>query len=193
MNKSNSNQLSLATTSIPGQAPNLFGYKQFWAQRFGTAHELPMSMTEMEQQGWDSCDIILVTGDAYVDHPSFGMAVIGRVLEAQGFRVGIISQPDWTSAEDFKKLGRPNLFFGVTGGNMDSMVNRYTSDKKIRSNDAYTANVMGGNGQIVRLMYIHTVAGKPIKMYLSLLAVSKPVYDVLHTMIIGQIKFENRY
>ncbi|MCK5192080.1 MAG: YgiQ family radical SAM protein, partial [Methylococcales bacterium] len=125
-------------------APNLFGYKQFWAQRFGTAHELPMSMTEMEQQGWDSCDIILVTGDAYVDHPSFGMAVIGRVLEAQGFRVGIISQPDWTSAEDFKKLGRPNLFFGVTGGNMDSMVNRYTSDKKIRSNDAYTANGDGG-------------------------------------------------
>jgi len=125
-------------------APNLFGYKQYWAQRFGTAHELPMSMAEMEHLGWDSCDIILVTGDAYVDHPSFGMAVIGRVLEAQGFRVGIISQPDWTSAEDFKILGRPNLFFGVTGGNMDSMVNRYTSDKKIRSNDAYTANGEGG-------------------------------------------------
>ena len=125
-------------------AANLFGYKKYWAQRFGTAHELPMSMVEMEQLGWDSCDIILVTGDAYVDHPSFGMAVIGRVLEAQGFRVGIISQPDWTSAEDFKKLGRPNLFFGVTGGNMDSMVNRYTSDKKIRSNDAYTANGEGG-------------------------------------------------
>ena len=125
-------------------APNLFGYKKHWAQRFGTADELPMSMSEMEQLNWDSCDIILVTGDAYVDHPSFGMAVIGRVLEAQGFRVGIISQPDWTSAEDFKTLGRPNLFFGVTGGNMDSMVNRYTSDKKIRSNDAYTANGEGG-------------------------------------------------
>jgi len=125
-------------------APNLFGYKKFWAQRFGSAHELPMSMDEMEQLGWDSCDIILVTGDAYVDHPSFGMAVIGRTLEAQGFRVGIISQPDWTSAEDFRTLGRPNLFFGVTGGNMDSMVNRYTSDKKIRSNDAYTPNGEGG-------------------------------------------------
>lgn len=125
-------------------APNLFGYKKHWAQRFGIAHELPMSMAEMEQLNWDSCDIILVTGDAYVDHPSFGMAVIGRVLEAQGFRVGIISQPDWQSAEDFKKLGRPNLFFGVTGGNMDSMVNRYTSDKKIRSNDAYTAHGEGG-------------------------------------------------
>lgn len=124
--------------------PYLFGYKKFWAQRLGSAHELPMSHTEMEQLNWDSCDIILVTGDAYVDHPSFGMAVIGRVLEAQGFRVGIISQPDWSSADQFKKLGRPNLFFGVTGGNMDSMVNRYTSDKKIRSNDAYTANGESG-------------------------------------------------
>ncbi|WP_031432210.1 YgiQ family radical SAM protein [Methylomarinum vadi] len=125
-------------------ASNLFGYKKYWAQRFGTAPQLPMSMEEMEQLGWDACDIILVTGDAYVDHPSFGMAVIGRVLEAQGFRVGIISQPDWHSAEDFKKLGRPNLFFGVTGGNMDSMVNRYTSDRKIRSNDAYTPDGAAG-------------------------------------------------
>ena len=124
--------------------PDLFGYKKHWAHRFGIAHELPMSLAEMDMLGWDSCDVILVTGDAYVDHPSFGMAVIGRVLEAQGFRVGIISQPDWKSAEDFQQLGRPNLFFGVTGGNMDSMVNRYTSDKKIRSNDAYTANGDGG-------------------------------------------------
>ncbi|MCK9607149.1 MAG: YgiQ family radical SAM protein [Methylomonas sp.] len=125
-------------------AANIFGYKKYWAQRFGPAPELPMSMQQMQQLGWDACDIILVTGDAYVDHPSFGMAVIGRVLEAQGFRVGIISQPDWHSAEDFKKLGQPKLFFGVTGGNMDSMVNRYTSDKKIRSNDAYTADGSAG-------------------------------------------------
>jgi uncharacterized radical SAM protein YgiQ len=125
-------------------APYLFGYRKFWAHRFGVAPELPMSRQEMDALGWDSCDIILVTGDAYIDHPSFGMALIGRVLEAQGFRVGIISQPDWTSAEDFRKLGRPNLFFGVTGGNMDSMVNRYTSDKKIRSNDAYTADGAAG-------------------------------------------------
>ncbi len=125
-------------------APNIFGYKKFWAQRFGIANELPMTRDEMDNLGWDSCDIILVTGDAYVDHPSFGMAVIGRTLEAQGFRVGIISQPDWKHVEDFRTLGRPNLFFGVTGGNMDSMVNRYTSDKKIRSNDAYTANGDGG-------------------------------------------------
>ncbi len=125
-------------------APYLFGYRKHWAQRFGIAPVLPMSREEMDELGWDSCDVILVTGDAYIDHPSFGMALIGRLLEAQGFRVGIISQPDWTSAKDFTKLGRPNLFFGVTGGNMDSMVNRYTSDKKIRSNDAYTPNGVAG-------------------------------------------------
>ncbi|WP_426993732.1 YgiQ family radical SAM protein [Methylomonas sp. CM2] len=125
-------------------APNLFGYKKYWAHRFGPAPELPMSRAEMDALGWDACDVILVTGDAYVDHPSFGMAVIGRVLEAQGFRVGIISQPNWHSADEFKTLGQPTLFFGVTGGNMDSMVNRYTSDKKIRSNDAYTADGAAG-------------------------------------------------
>ena len=119
---------------------SLFGYRKFWAQRFGPAPFLPMSRAEMDQLGWDSCDIILVTGDAYIDHPSFGMALVGRLLEAQGFRVGIICQPDWNSAADFRKLGKPNLFFGVTAGNMDSMVNRYTSDRKIRSDDAYTPN-----------------------------------------------------
>jgi uncharacterized radical SAM protein YgiQ len=124
--------------------PNLFSYRKYWAHRFGTAPVLPMSKAEMDDLGWDACDVILVTGDAYIDHPSFGMALIGRLLEAQGFRVGIISQPDWTSAKDFGKLGRPKLFFGVTGGNMDSMVNRYTSDKKIRSNDAYTPNGAAG-------------------------------------------------
>lgn len=94
----------------------------------------------MDHLGWDSCDVILVSGDAYVDHPSFGVALIGRLLESQGFRVGIIAQPDWHSAEDFGRLGRPNLFFGITGGNMDSMVNRYTSDRRLRSDDAYTPN-----------------------------------------------------
>jgi len=123
---------------------NIFSYRKHWAQKFGVASELPVSREEMDNLGWDSCDIILVTGDAYVDHPSFGMAVIGRVLEAQGFRVGIISQPDWQSDSDFKRLGKPNLFFGVTAGNMDSMINRYTSDRKIRSNDAYTPSGQGG-------------------------------------------------
>jgi len=125
-------------------AVDLFSYRKFWAHRFGVAPQLPMSREEMDELGWDSCDIILVTGDAYVDHPSFGMALIGRLLESQGYRVGIISQPDWLSADDFKQLGQPNLFFGVTGGNMDSMVNRYTSDRRIRSNDAYTAAGEGG-------------------------------------------------
>nr|WP_315476687.1 YgiQ family radical SAM protein [uncultured Undibacterium sp.] len=97
-----------------------------------------MSRAEMDALGWDSCDVILITGDAYIDHPSFGMALIGRLLEQQGFRVGIISQPDWHSAQDFRALGRPNLYFGITAGNMDSMVNRYTADRKIRSEDAYT-------------------------------------------------------
>lgn len=121
-------------------APHLFSYKQYWAKRFGTAPVLPMSKKEMDDLGWDSCDIIIVTGDAYIDHPSFGMALIGRLLEAQGFRVGIISQPNWQNKTDFTRLGKPNLFFGITAGNMDSMVNRYTADRKIRRNDAYTAN-----------------------------------------------------
>ena len=122
------------------QPKPLFSWRKYWAKRFGIAPFLPMSRAEMESLGWDSCDVILVTGDAYVDHPSFGMALIGRLLEAQGFRVGIIAQPDWHSARAFKVLGRPNLFFGVTSGNMDSMVNRYTADRKIRSDDAYTPN-----------------------------------------------------
>jgi uncharacterized radical SAM protein YgiQ len=125
-------------------AKPLSSYRKYWAARFGTAKFLPMSRKEMEALGWDSCDIILVTGDAYVDHPSFGMAVIGRMLESQGFRVGIIAQPDWTSAEAFKALGKPNLFWGVTAGNMDSMINRYTADRKIRSDDAYTPGDVGG-------------------------------------------------
>jgi uncharacterized radical SAM protein YgiQ len=99
---------------------------------------LPMSRAEMDGLGWTACDVILVTGDAYVDHPSFGMALIGRLLEAHGWKVGIISQPDWRSAAAFRALGRPRLYFGVTAGNMDSMVNHYSSERKIRSDDAYT-------------------------------------------------------
>lgn len=97
----------------------------------------------MDLLGWDSCDVIVVTGDAYVDHPSFGMAVIGRVLESQGFRVGIIDQPRWDSAEPFTLLGPPNLYFGITAGNMDSMINRYTADRRRRSDDAYSPDDQG--------------------------------------------------
>jgi uncharacterized radical SAM protein YgiQ len=125
-------------------ARDLFSHRKHWAHRFGPAPFLPMSRAEMDELGWDSCDVIIVTGDAYVDHPSFGMAIVGRVLEAQGFRVGIIAQPDWHSTGDFMRLGCPNLFFGVTGGNMDSMVNRYTADRRIRSDDAYTPHGAGG-------------------------------------------------
>jgi uncharacterized radical SAM protein YgiQ len=125
-------------------AKPLFSYRPYWAHRFGTAPFLPMSRAEMDTLGWDACDIILVTGDAYVDHPSFGMAIIGRLLEAQGFRVGIVAQPDWQSAEPFAALGRPTLFFGITGGNMDSMVNRYTADRRLRHNDSYTPHGEGG-------------------------------------------------
>ncbi|MGD2118289.1 MAG: YgiQ family radical SAM protein [Chromatiales bacterium] len=125
-------------------AKDIFSYRKFWASRFGAAPLLPMSRAEMDDLGWDSCDVIIVTGDAYVDHPSFGMALIGRLLESQGFRVGIIAQPDWRSVEAFQELGKPNLFWGITAGNMDSMVNRYTSDRKPRSDDAYTPDGEGG-------------------------------------------------
>ncbi|MDR3188216.1 MAG: YgiQ family radical SAM protein [Prevotellaceae bacterium] len=100
---------------------------------------LPTSAKELRERGWDSLDVILFTGDAYVDHPSFGAAVIGRTLEAQGYRVAIVPQPNWRDdLRDFKKLGAPRLFFGVTSGSMDSMVNRYTANKRLRSADAYT-------------------------------------------------------
>ncbi|HEY5019871.1 MAG TPA: YgiQ family radical SAM protein [Steroidobacteraceae bacterium] len=105
---------------------------------------LPTSRAEMQALGWEQCDVIIVTGDAYVDHPSFGMAIVGRVLEAHGLRVGIIAQPDWHSAEPLRALGAPRLFFGITAGNMDSMVNRYTADKRVRSDDAYTPGGQGG-------------------------------------------------
>ena len=126
------------------QAPDLFSYRKHWAHKLGPAPELPMTRAEMDLLGWDACDVVIVTGDAYVDHPSFGMAIVGRLLEAQGFRVGILSQPDWTSADAFRQLGRPTLFFGITAGNMDSMVNRYTADRRLRSDDAYTPDGLPG-------------------------------------------------
>ncbi|HEY3803348.1 MAG TPA: YgiQ family radical SAM protein [Kofleriaceae bacterium] len=122
----------------------LFSHRPYWAERFGVAPVLPTSRAEMDELGWDSCDVILVTGDAYVDHPSFGMALIGRLLERHGFRVGILDQPDWKRVESFRELGRPNVMWGVTAGNMDSMVNRYTSDKRTRSDDAYTPDGAAG-------------------------------------------------
>ena len=123
---------------------DLFSYRPFWAKRLTPAPFLPMTREEMDALGWDSCDIISVPGDAYIDHPSFGMAIVGRALEAQGFRVGILSQPDWSNPDAFRSLGAPNLFFGITAGNMDSMVNRYTADRRVRSDDAYTPAGVAG-------------------------------------------------
>ncbi len=128
----------------PSSLNNIFSYPKYWAECYGVSSYLPHSRAEMDALGWDSCDVVLVTGDAYVDHPSFGMALIGRLLESQGFRVGIIDQPDWQSAQPFTILGKPNLFFGVTAGNMDSMINRYTADRKLRHDDAYTPDDEGG-------------------------------------------------
>ncbi|MEH6502561.1 MAG: YgiQ family radical SAM protein [Cycloclasticus sp.] len=126
-------------------AEPLSSYPKYWAECYGTAPFLPTTREEMDVLGWDSCDVIIVTGDAYVDHPSFGMAVIGRLLEKQGFRVGIIDQPNWQNADDFSALGKPNLFFGIAAGNMDSMINRYTADKRARSDDAYSPDDKAGH------------------------------------------------
>ena len=134
----------MSAPAIPKPRTNLYQYEKYWAECYGTSKFLPMSRAEMDALGWDSCDIIIVTGDAYVDQPSFGMALIGRLLEDQGFRVGMIAQPDWQSKDAFAELGAPNLYFGVAAGNMDSMINRYTADRKIRSDDAYTPGGQGG-------------------------------------------------
>ena len=139
--------MSSALPSLSSHVPTpkmIDSYRKYWAECYGVAPFLPMSREEMDELGWDSCDIIIVCGDAYVDHASFGMAVIGRTLEAQGFRVGIIAQPDWTKKESFEILGKPNLFFGISAGNMDSMINRYTADKRYRSDDAYTPGDVAG-------------------------------------------------
>jgi len=134
----------MSASPVPVAKTALFDYPKYWAECYGTSPFLPTSRAEMDALGWDSCDIIIVTGDAYVDHPSFGMSIIGRLLEDQGFRVGIIAQPEWNSKKAFEVLGKPNLFFGVAAGNMDSMINRYTADRKPRSDDAYTPGDKAG-------------------------------------------------
>src|SRR5262245_48340928 len=108
-----------------------------WTERYAAPH-LPMTRAEMLDRGWEWVDVVFVTGDAYVDHPSFAMAILGRVLEAEGFRVAVLSQPDWRSCEPWRQFGRPRLFFGVSAGNMDSLINHYTANKKVRNDDAYS-------------------------------------------------------
>ncbi|MEK6199645.1 MAG: YgiQ family radical SAM protein [Psychrobacter sp.] len=129
---------TIARTAFKQGTKPLYDYDKHWASCYEPAPYLPMSRKEMDDLGWDACDVIIISGDAYVDHPSFGMAIIGRLLEAQGFRVGIIAQPDWKSKDAFMELGKPVYAYGVTAGNMDSMINRYTADRKIRSDDAYS-------------------------------------------------------
>ncbi len=168
-------------------AKPLFDYPKYWAECFGPAPFLPMSREEMDQLGWDSCDIIIVTGDAYVDHPSFGMAIIGRLLESQGFRVGIIAQPNWQSKDDFMKLGEPNLFFGVAAGNMDSMINRYTADKKIRSDDAYTPGGMAGKRPDRASLVYSQRCKEAYKTYRSYLVASRRPCAVSRITTTGRI------
>jgi uncharacterized radical SAM protein YgiQ len=108
-----------------------------WHEKFAAPH-LPLTRQEMDARGWDAVDVVFVTGDAYVDHPSFAMAILGRVLEAHGYRVAILSQPDWHSCEPWRQFGRPRLFFAVSAGNMDSLINHYTANKKVRNDDAYS-------------------------------------------------------
>ena len=103
-----------------------------------------MTPAEVAARGWDAVDVVFVTGDAYVDHPSFAMALLGRVLEAEGFRVAILSQPDWHSCEPWRSFGRPRLCFAVSAGNMDSMLNHYTANRKVRNDDAYSPGAQIG-------------------------------------------------
>ena len=121
------NQPTLRADLVP-LAPN----------RFSHTDPLPMTMAEARHRGWDELDVVIVTGDAYIDHPSFAMAILGRVLEAAGFRVGTVSQPNWHDCEDWQRFGRPRLFFAISAGNMDSMINHYTANRKVRNNDAYS-------------------------------------------------------
>jgi uncharacterized radical SAM protein YgiQ len=121
---------------------------------------LPLTKKEVEKRGWDELDVILISGDAYVDHPAFGTAVIGRIMESEGLKVGIVAQPNWQDdLRDFKKLGKPKYFFGVTAGCMDSMVNHYTANKRLRSNDSYTPGGEAG----FRPDYATTVYTKILK------------------------------
>src|SRR3954464_8187565 len=110
---------------------------QLWQEQFASP-PAPMTAAEVRERGWDCVDVVFVTGDAYVDHPSFAMAILGRMLEAAGYRVAMLSQPDWRTVEPWRQFGRPRLFFGVSAGNMDSLINHYTANKKVRNDDAYS-------------------------------------------------------
>src|ERR1700740_375525 len=126
MNPQTSTQATAARMSLP-----------LWNETYAAA-PVPMTPAEMAWRGWDYVDIVFVTGDAYIDHPSFAMAILGRVLEAAGFRVAILSQPDWHSCEPWRQFGRPRLFFGISPVNMYSRINHSTANRKVRNDDAYS-------------------------------------------------------
>ncbi|MCA9248146.1 MAG: hypothetical protein KDA42_13555, partial [Planctomycetales bacterium] len=122
----------------PGQTADALATLPIVQGDAGRLRHLPMSAAEMRDCGWDEVDVVFVTGDAYIDHPSFAMAILSRVLEAAGFRVAILSQPDWQSCDAWRTFGRPRLFFAISAGNMDSMINHYTANRKVRNSDAYS-------------------------------------------------------
>ena len=126
---------------------------------------LPVNRQDLEDRGWDEADIIIVSGDAYVDHPAWAAAILGRFLEKHGYRVGIIAQPDWNSLEDIRKLGQPRLFFAVSAGNMDSMVNHYTADKKRRRTDLYSPGGRQVYGLTGPVSYIRISSARLILRY----------------------------
>jgi len=127
--------MDLPILNNPAPRPVAGATKSFHAC---ASQPLPMSVEEMRERGWDAADVVFVTGDAYIDHPSFAMAILGRVLEAAGYRVAIVSQPDWRSCDAWRLFGKPRLFFAISAGNMDSMINHYTANRKVRNSDAYS-------------------------------------------------------
>jgi uncharacterized radical SAM protein YgiQ len=137
-------------------------------------HFLPINKQDLNARNWSELDIILITGDAYIDHPSFGAAIIARSLEAAGFRVGIISQPDWRKDEDFLALGKPRLFFGITSGNMDSMVNHYTAQRRLRSDDAYSPGGQSGKRPDRAVMIYANILQRLFKGVPIVIGASKP-------------------
>ncbi len=148
---------------------------------------LPVSKSDMEERGWKQLDFIIVSGDAYVDHPSFGHAIIGRTLERAGYKVGIIAQPDWRSTKDFKKLGRPRLGFLVTAGNIDSMVNHYTVSKRQRDSDSYSPGGKAGmRPDRATIVYVNRIKEAYKKMTIILGGIEASLRR-LHIMIIGVI------
>src|SRR6267154_737478 len=126
-----------------------------WQERFA-APFAPTTAAEMAERGWDAVDVIFVTGDAYVDHPSFAAAILHRVLERAGFRVAILSQPEWNTCDPWRQFGRPRLFFAISAGNMDSLINHYTANKKVRNDDAYSpGGRIGRRPDRATLAYCH--------------------------------------